>query len=474
MAVLIVGAVCGVGAVRAQTTGTTANVRDYGAVGDGVANDSLAIQRANDAVGASGGGTVLFPAGVYEAMGVKQGSNVQFLGMDGATLRHRNGISSTPIVVGRTTTTSGTITAGSSTVTVGSANRVVPGAIIGLRGAGGPSWMQRTTLSFPVGATGGMLILKDGEGWRENNRNFLWVENELISYKGMSGNRLLNVLRGRHGTKAVSHAGGSSVSQAQRLIARVESVTGSTVQLDRPAVRTVRNAELTVGSVNMSVRGLVIDGSRIANPDSPSSSPISLLYELAHGVTVENNSFRNSGHGAVFLDQGTRASLISDNFIWDGGHPQHGWGAGVWLYRGATSNTVRGNTIGGDSNLGVMIDDRTNTSSEWDASSDDNIIVLNSVDMSAVPQQAAIAVWGSNRNEIAENQLRSTARGISVQRSIQGARPGQSEGNLVRDNYLSSHDTGLFVTGSYNTFVGNVIELTANPVVDMGTGNTFS
>jgi hypothetical protein len=41
------------------------SVKDFGAVGDGVANDRLAIQAALDAVGSAGGGSLYFPSGTY-------------------------------------------------------------------------------------------------------------------------------------------------------------------------------------------------------------------------------------------------------------------------------------------------------------------------------------------------------------------------------------------------------------------------
>ena len=50
------------------STGLTArecNIKDYGALGDGMTKETSAIQQAIDAAHAEGGGTVLFPAGKY-------------------------------------------------------------------------------------------------------------------------------------------------------------------------------------------------------------------------------------------------------------------------------------------------------------------------------------------------------------------------------------------------------------------------
>ena len=44
----------------------TVSVKDFGAVGDGVTDDTVAIQAAVNAVGAIGGGSVYFPAGTYK------------------------------------------------------------------------------------------------------------------------------------------------------------------------------------------------------------------------------------------------------------------------------------------------------------------------------------------------------------------------------------------------------------------------
>src|SRR3954454_18384272 len=63
-------------AARAGTTSSVFNVRDQGAVGDGKALDTAAINKAIDACTAAGGGQVLVPAGRYLTGTVRLRSNV--------------------------------------------------------------------------------------------------------------------------------------------------------------------------------------------------------------------------------------------------------------------------------------------------------------------------------------------------------------------------------------------------------------
>lgn len=73
------------------------NAKDYGAVGDGVTNDTAAIQAAEAAAFAAGGGTVYLPAGTYGVLGdgtasnggIRLRSNVRLVGagMDVSTIK---------------------------------------------------------------------------------------------------------------------------------------------------------------------------------------------------------------------------------------------------------------------------------------------------------------------------------------------------------------------------------------------------
>ncbi len=71
--------------VHATATGPV-SVRDHGAVGDGAAKDTAAVQRTIDACAANGGGTVLFPAGTYLCGSLHLKNNITLHLDNGATL----------------------------------------------------------------------------------------------------------------------------------------------------------------------------------------------------------------------------------------------------------------------------------------------------------------------------------------------------------------------------------------------------
>jgi polygalacturonase len=62
------------------------DIRSFGAKGDGVSNDTAAINAAIEAAASSAGGTVIFPAGVYACYSIHLKSNVALFLEQGATI----------------------------------------------------------------------------------------------------------------------------------------------------------------------------------------------------------------------------------------------------------------------------------------------------------------------------------------------------------------------------------------------------
>jgi len=86
--VLICAAVCVGGVLAGEAAGAGVyDVKNFGAKGDGVAKDTAAIQRAVDAAGAAGGGTVELPAGTYLSGTVYLRNHVDFHLGAGAVLK---------------------------------------------------------------------------------------------------------------------------------------------------------------------------------------------------------------------------------------------------------------------------------------------------------------------------------------------------------------------------------------------------
>lgn len=73
------------GPAETQTATATVNLRDFGAVGDGVANDGPALQAALNSLASSGGGTVYVPAGRYALI---TPVNTDFSGLAGSIVMH--------------------------------------------------------------------------------------------------------------------------------------------------------------------------------------------------------------------------------------------------------------------------------------------------------------------------------------------------------------------------------------------------
>jgi hypothetical protein len=101
-----VGNVTATGSTTARTLANrfadVVNVKDFGAVGDGIADDTEAIQDAIDHVNLNGGGTVFFPSGVYGING-ERGPFIVYNPSHGGGIALKNGVRLLGSGIGNTT-----------------------------------------------------------------------------------------------------------------------------------------------------------------------------------------------------------------------------------------------------------------------------------------------------------------------------------------------------------------------------------
>jgi hypothetical protein len=458
-----------------STPRTIVDVRDFGALGNGLADDTKAIQKADSVVAAHGGGQVVFSPGVYRALGVQQDSCVEFTSAGTATLVHPDGTSAASVVESRLVTTKGSIGRSSRVLRVTSTKGIRPGVVVAIQGAGGMSSIQRTELKGDAAPYVEVLTVNTTHGLQRHWRSYLFVGNEIVSYDGINGQTLLNVKRGLFGTAQTYHKSGTAIGQAQRLYAVVVAVSRNSVSLDRRAPAGVTNASVNIGSVGMSINGLAIDGNRRPN-GSAETNPFPVLYRLARFASVRNSTITNGDHGGIAFDTGTRDSIIERNNLADNGDPAHHLGAGVWLFRGATRNLVRHNVISGNTFIGVFVDDRTETASDYDADAGYNRIESNTIGVGrygTLPWNAGIVITGSTHTQVTANMLSDAVTGIMVAMTKQGTHPSSTYSNSVRHNTFARHLVGIRVSGSDNEFVWNVIRQSQDPTQNSGDRNRF-
>ena len=73
------------------------------------------------------------------------------------------------------------------------------------------------------------IILGDVPQFPDTGTNFIKIDNEEISYTGISGNELTGVTREVRGTSAAAHSGGATVTSTTNFVAWGEAASGDLV-----------------------------------------------------------------------------------------------------------------------------------------------------------------------------------------------------------------------------------------------------
>jgi parallel beta-helix repeat protein len=321
---------CGGGLAKAATTTTNqVDVRDFGAVGDGVTNDTAAIQKANDAVAAKGGGRVVFPAGVYIAGGVQQDSFVEFYGSRDAVLKHPNGVTPSSIVSSRRVSTTGTIMAGSRTLRVSSTYKIRPGSLIAILGAA----ERAKYLYSAVTSVGAGQVTLDLPATLGTSQSQVYIGAVKVSIRGLTldGNK---------------PSGGSTSQNAvpvRYLLARWATVADAAI--DNGAHGAIIFGTGTSDSV-IERNALMHNGI----PELSYDSAIWLFQGASRNV-VRQNVIGGASERAIFVDDQTTTATAwdapSDNNLIENNDidiAPAGWNAGI-IVAGSNGNTIRNNVF---------------------------------------------------------------------------------------------------------------------------------
>ncbi len=451
-------------------------------------DDTAALQAANDAIAAiPGGGYVKIPGpGTYRAANVQHDSNVEFYGTDRQTTIIESLAPQGSIFVSRRFNVDsddsirGSINAGSKTLAVPLAD--VPdikiGSLVAIKGAGGMDPVQSTTLTLPILANSGSIVVDqaastDGDhDWAEDvaESKYLVVENEVLQYASLNYNtKIFTVAQNGRGkwTTAAAHMAGKSIGQALRHVAKVEEQIGSnTFRLSKAAVTKVTLAPVMVGSQNMKIHDLTLDGAQLEGQDGGSNSRM-LRYRLARDVHIFDCTIQNGDEVDVAFSDGTRESSVSGNHFVGIGEFNYPGQANVFLFGKAIDNLVTDNVMEGPVQFAVFNDDRSESSSEWDGPSDGTVVTGNAITPQAngLPT-TGIRVDGSTKLAqassvvVSQNSVSGATTGIAVGSYSQGLHPGQTQGTSITSNTMMNTQNPCADTNStpgLNSWSGNTV-----------------
>lgn len=420
------------------------DARDYGAsTAASWQVNRDAINAAVDEAAAAGGGVVLLPPGDLLVKGIVQKSFVD-IRFQGTRLIHPDGLTG-HIIATQVRYTTGTIATGSDTITLASTAGVHVGTVLAIRGAAGQSRVQASALVGSVNSTQTTGITLASTAGFFLGAGYVTVGAEIIQYTSIVGSTLSGVTRGALGTTPAAHAAGTWIGTSARLYARVISVSGSTVVLDRTAPLGVTDVAVDVGATAPRLSGVAdFYGNR---PDGgAAANPYPIAWVGVGGGSIEAID-ADQCEAALSLQNGTTGCTIGPITANECGNAPVK-GSAVWLFRGVSSNSFAPITVTGvDTYTGLYIDDRTSTGSEYDGPCNDNQVAGLSVIRphagTADPLDGfALNITGGARNVVGNLIARGVRTPIVVSATSQAYRPDGSPGpdtwgNVVLGGALS-------------------------------------
>ncbi|MDN7229554.1 BppU family phage baseplate upper protein [Staphylococcus haemolyticus] len=394
---------------------TFINAEDFGASPNADWNTNKeAIQKAIDEANALGGGTVSLSPGVYTVKGLEISSNVTING-DGVTFKSPDGVAP-DIIKSRSYNTKSTVNDDMMSLTLADTTGLLKGAVIAIRGAGGVHYSQKTTLTDDIDAkqtTG--IKLSDSYGFISSGH--LFIENEIISYSGISNNELTGVVRGLFGTTSVAHTNGVTVGTAMRFYTEVSEINGNTVTVTDKIPLSLTDTDVTYGVINPKIQNIKFDGNRVRGGAPTEVHPIK--FELTRYGLIENVTVQN-GESGIMARNGNFDLLIQNPVFIDCSVVENSFGSGGWLFRANRRCKYSNVTAIGKMWTGVYFDDRTSVGLEWDAPNYDCVLDGLFTRQDRLYDNLGFAMVGGVRNVAKNCKISGPRTGFSCTSNSQG------------------------------------------------------
>ncbi|MFC3080128.1 glycosyl hydrolase family 28-related protein [Phenylobacterium terrae] len=287
----------------------TYNVKDYGAVGDGVANDRAAIQAAVDAAAQNGGGIVYLPAGTYgignDGLGktyagiqLTDGVTLKGAGMGVSTIKVLDGANIDITGVVRTPFNVPTTQVKMEDFTIDGNRANTTGKVDGIFVGTAPGSTQRDS-----DITISRVEVKNasGYGFDPHEQTIrLTIEDSVAHHNGLDGFTLdflidstirnnVSYANDRHGFNVVTTTQNTVLQNNQ---AYDNGGNGITVQ---------RGSELIASPFDITITGGEVYGNALAG----------VLVKYSHDVTIDGVNIHNNGREGVKIDGSDNVSVLN-------------------------------------------------------------------------------------------------------------------------------------------------------------------
>lgn len=421
----------------------TTDIKDFGAVGDGLTDDTVSIQKALDSANSKGGGIVLVPPGEY---GIKQsikiGSN---------TILQGSGTSS--VIKALIPATAGSPLRMVTNMDPTNGNAGITVRDLKVDG-------QATTLSAPDASQNGIAFFKVTDSLITN----VWVHNtsgyNIVCFDNSERVRIL----GNHVTDSLKE--GIELLNAHRCIVANNTVKGCGVYgiyvwagATRNVVQgnNVMNCQYGIGVQAGAEAGVYTFNNTIADnvindctADGIYVKGFNTYASEVYRLTISNNTIRGCAGNGIHLNTRCKYVILSGNMVSDNTQ------SGIRAYHECETVTITNNITRVNQQHGIFI---YNTQKISVCS---NVVELNGQDGIRLERNVQ---WGPvNGNMVASNSTLSSGNFSGIAIRFEASQPPCQRLNVVGNTCTDLQGTknqayGILETASndYNVFADNIL-----------------